>query len=238
LHQAIFDAETLLRYAPAVNTLHQFLDKFHDRVCGEEEKGGSHKSKAIFNAKDLSIEVLTLLLYMRRILDAFDCTIALVEVELTLQSGLKATAYRPKEEVIQEEPHSLNPFDSHHAGRWAENMCSFTWDPCEDLVDGHKATPRHMPAEGAVRIETTPGPQSQSVYTIAMREFEGFGSAALYTSPRFKSLFDLHELLEEFNHRRRFRVTSMEQAVFHKPTHLGNLSARRDPRELSLRGPR
>ena len=29
--QAIFDAETLLRYAPAVNTLHQFLDKFHDR---------------------------------------------------------------------------------------------------------------------------------------------------------------------------------------------------------------
>ena len=109
--------------------------------------------------------MLTLLLYMRRILDAFDCTIALVEVELTLQSGLKATAYRPKEEVIQEEPHSLNPFDSHHAGRWAENMCSFTWDPCEDLVHGHKATPRHMPAEGAVRIETTPGPQSQSVYS-------------------------------------------------------------------------
>merc|ERR1719456_1899745 len=73
-------------------------------------------------------------------------------------------------------------------------------------------------------------------YAIACREFEGFGTPALYPAARFKSLFDLHDVFEDYKHRRQFKM-ERDKGAFHKPRHIGNMSARVDPQELSQRGP-
>ena len=78
---------------------------------------------------------------------------------------------------------------------------------------------------------------------MAARDFEGFGTAVVYPGERFRSFFDLHDLYADFSHRSRFiepsgGPTATMRTSPSRPRHLGNLSARADPRELSQRGAR
>jgi hypothetical protein len=76
-------------------------------------------------------------------------------------------------------------------------------------------------------------------FAIAIPFLRGFGTPMLRPSPRLTSLFDLDEVFVEFKQRRAFHERGRDvSGTFHRPRHLGPLSARGDPRQLSQHGPR